>query len=1291
MTLQSNDSLVKEIIFIDPTVEDYESLLAGIYPDTKVVILDRMKDGISQITENLQGGTYKAVHIVSHGSEGSLQLGSKQLNSSNLDTYKSQLQQWAKYLTDEADILLYGCDVAAGKTGVGFVQQLSQLTGADVAASNDLTGNAALGGDWDLEVKTGEIDSPLAFQVGVMEAYQYVLPVSLTGTNLYTQNFVTLTTNPGTWVDDSTISGWYTTIKPYTTATGTSATGGLYSYGNVGGERALGSLASGTTGTIYYGVRLVNNMVSPINSLRVGYTGEQWRNGGNATPQKLNFYYQTGATVTDLTTGTWTPFTLLNFNAPIATTTPGALDGNLPANKVAITPTRINLATPLAAGQEIMLRWEDVDDSGNDHGLAIDDFSVQVINSGFTAPSISFSGSTSSYTENATPVFIGNSATVTDDFNDFDTGTLTIRIIGGNTPGDRLSIKNQGNGAGQIGLDGKIINFGGSRIGNFKGGINTEDLVIAFETANATSAAVQALLNNIIYSNVAENLPTTGNRTVQVVLKDGDGLSSNTVTRNINVIGQNDAPLIGGTTILYDGSFEGTPDDQNKGLKYYGSGVSPTIGTGVTNLSTFGNDSFQGGFSNYSTSGSNLTSFTLDRTTGYTITFVARVLGEARAATANKNNDGKDDRAGFSVIAISSDGKYGIELGFWIDRIWAQDDGTTQKNPSLEPDTALASNFRTLFTQAEGVNFNTNNLENYDLSVLGDTYTLFANGNVILSGKLRDYSAFPNGVLDVYEKPNFIFFGDNTPSARADIQLNRVAVTTNTNSIPNLTIDEDTRTGLIPFKIRDFETPANSLTVNFSSSNTALIPNNKIFSSLTDGNLTRALTVVPAANQNGTATITLSVSDGITTTQRSFDITVNPVNDAPVVQANKTITLNEDASNTPLNITAPTDVDGDSLTITVTGLPDASNGKIYLADGTTQINNNQPLNAAQLTGLIFRPIADANGSAGSFSYSVYDGTVNSSQSIEFNINSVNDRPTFTIGNNQSVKAGAGQQTIGGWASGFYAGAANESGQKVAEYIVEVITNSGVIQGTPTINLAGDLIYTPSAIGTAEFRVKVRDDGGTANGGFDTSISTTQTFKINVNSTITNSINGGSSADNLTGTDGIDRISGLDNDDTIYGGLGSDRIFGDNGNDTLYGDLETIPTYGASFSMDDTIAGGLGSDVIYGNLGNDKLYGDEGNDQIWGGAGNDEIWGSYGNDTLYGGAGRDAFVLVRGQGSDMIMDFTTEDVLGCAGALKYSSLSFKALNGDTLITDTGTNQLLATLKGFTGTASNGGLF
>jgi Ca2+-binding RTX toxin-like protein/Tol biopolymer transport system component len=886
------------ILFIDTAVQDYQNLIAGVKPGTQVVTLNPEEDGVRQITEYLQKGNYSSVHIVSHGSAGNLQLGKTWLNSGNLGEYESQLQQWKTALTAEADILLYGCDVAAGETGVAFVRQLSNLTGADVAASNDLTGSSILGGDWDLEVKKGNIEAGLAFSQGVMETYQYVLPASFTGT--YSQDFNTLT-GSGTWTNDSTIQGWYSTTTSYTPGTGSSTTGGLYSFGSTSSpsDKSLGSLVSSTTGTIYYGLRLVNNTSSTINSLRIGYTGEQWRTANNTTPQKLNFSYQTGTSVTSLTAGSWTSFTSLNFNSPIASSTSGALDGNLAANRTVIAPIRINLATPLAAGQEIMLRWEDIDDSGNDHGLAIDDLSVQVVTSDSTAPTISISGSNLSYTENASPGMIGESVTVTDN-TDLDAGTLTISIVRGSTAGDRISIGSQGG----ISLDGRIVKYGGVRIGTFAGGSDAENLVIKLETVNATPTAVQALLKSILYSNAAENL-NSGSRTVQIVLKDGDGLSSNTVTRNINVIGQNDAPLIGGTTVLYDGSTYKLPSESGSALNapwfayqntttFLGGTANQSATTGKTNLVT--DNTAYAGYTNYgiasitpptlSADPLNSTFPILDRSSGYVVSFTAQVISQTLASSANKNNDGKDDRAGFSVIALSSD-KKGIELGFWTNRIWAQEDGTTQSNPSLEPDTS-GNQYRTLFTQAEGFDFNTTSLVNYDLAILGDNYTLFANGNSILNGRLRDYTAFVPPTQfgfqmpDPYEKANFLFFGDNTPSAGANINLSRVAVTTN--SISNLIVDEDTITGPIPFKVLDFETAPNSPNVSFSSSNTTLVPNN-IGYSLTGSD--RTFTIAPAANQSGTATITMSASDGMTTTQRTFNITVNPINDAPIITKSK--------------------------------------------------------------------------------------------------------------------------------------------------------------------------------------------------------------------------------------------------------------------------------------------------------------------------------------------------------------------------------------------------------------------
>lgn len=197
----------------------------------------------------------------------------------------------------------------------------------------------------------------------------------------YTENFDGLGTANFSLTDNTSITGVYAfrtggNVVPnvFTADTGTSATGQLKNYGSAAAtDRALGSVSSGTPGTLYYGVRLVNNTGFAVNSVTVNYTGEQWRNGGNAASQTLAFDYQQAATVTSLTAGTFTPLTSLNFNTPANSATAAALDGNLPANRINLIGT-INVTIPV--GEEIMLRWTDINDTGNDHGLAIDDLSV---------------------------------------------------------------------------------------------------------------------------------------------------------------------------------------------------------------------------------------------------------------------------------------------------------------------------------------------------------------------------------------------------------------------------------------------------------------------------------------------------------------------------------------------------------------------------------------------------------------------------------------------------------------------------------------------------------------------------------------------------------------------------------------------------------------------------------------------------------------------------------------------------------------------------------------------------
>ncbi|MGB3187810.1 MAG: DUF4347 domain-containing protein, partial [Limnoraphis sp.] len=164
------------VIFVDSNIADYQSLVNSVEPETKIVVLDPNRNGVEQITEVLANyDNLDSVQILSHGDSAVLQLGNSSLDNGNIESYANQLQQWGKALSENGDILLYGCNVAEGEQGQAFISRLGEITAADIAASEDLTGNSDLGGDWILEATTGFIDSPLAFQVEAMSAFNSVL------------------------------------------------------------------------------------------------------------------------------------------------------------------------------------------------------------------------------------------------------------------------------------------------------------------------------------------------------------------------------------------------------------------------------------------------------------------------------------------------------------------------------------------------------------------------------------------------------------------------------------------------------------------------------------------------------------------------------------------------------------------------------------------------------------------------------------------------------------------------------------------------------------------------------------------------------------------------------------------------------------------------------------------------------------------------------------------------------------------------------------------------------------
>jgi len=211
----------------------------------------------------------------------------------------------------------------------------------------------------------------------------------------YTQDFNALASSGTglTWTNNTTLTGWYaktsagsgTNITTYDTTTGGSAAGALYSFGVAGAnavtERGLGMVVSnafaGTADGVrsgYYGWRLKNTTGATITSITVTWTGEQWRKAANAASHNLRLFYQTGTTVTDLTAGTWTTASS-TFTGPLFDATAAAtVDGNLAANRVAGISAVITVT--IAAGDEIMLRWGDLNDGGNEHVMCIDDVTV---------------------------------------------------------------------------------------------------------------------------------------------------------------------------------------------------------------------------------------------------------------------------------------------------------------------------------------------------------------------------------------------------------------------------------------------------------------------------------------------------------------------------------------------------------------------------------------------------------------------------------------------------------------------------------------------------------------------------------------------------------------------------------------------------------------------------------------------------------------------------------------------------------------------------------------------------
>jgi hypothetical protein len=286
-------------------------------------------------------------------------------------------------------------------------------------------------------------------------------------------------------------------------------------------------------------------------------------------------------------------------------------------------------------------------------------------------------------------------------------------------------------------------------------------------------------------------------------------------------------------------------------------------------------------------------------------------------------------------------------------------------------------------------------------------------------------------------------------------------------------------------------------TVTFNVSN----DNNALFSAQPAVASDGTLTFTSAANANGTATVTVTAHDnggtangGVdTSAPQTFTISVTAVNDAPSFTSGGDVTVLEDsgaysAAWATAISAGPADESGQTVTF------NASNDNNALFSVQPSVSSSG--------ALTFTPAADANGTA-TVTVTAQDngGTANggvdtsASQTFTITVTAVNDAPSFTKGADQTSLEDGGPQTVVGWATAISAGPANESGQTVTFNVSN--DNNALFSAQPAVSSNGTLTYTaaPNANGTATVTIAAHDDGGTANGGVDTSAP--QTFTITI--------------------------------------------------------------------------------------------------------------------------------------------------------------------------------------------------
>ncbi|MGI8455936.1 putative Ig domain-containing protein [Pectobacterium carotovorum] len=493
----AGETIRKEAVFIDTALTDYQTLVNSVPTGVDVFLLNSSKDGLSQLAAWAETHTgYDAIHILSHGNEGQVRLGNLTLDSATAEARSADLAKLGTALTQDGDLLLYGCDIAQD-TGKSFVSLLSQLTQADIAASDDLTGATAKGGNWQLETTVGSIETNNAALGEITREYNNLLASPTLGTNTFSQFSGTTT-----FVSSQSGLQSYDDISNGFTYVAFSTDKVSLQTATVSGNQILNTIVAPGGDLNYFAFKSTDGSEFKLSSIDL-------RGLGNYASTFTITGYKDGSAVAGVTqtitlTTTFQTVTLSNaFQNIDEVRLTTAATGNG-------TVTWDNIVTaPLAASTD-------------------------------NVPSVTATGANPTYTENGTAVglFTGVSVDTQDTGQTFTSAAFTVSNVAGST--EYLTL----HGINVALSNGNSVSLG-SGFGTASVSLSGSIATVSITGATLSNSDMGSLLSGMAYGNSSDN-PGNATRTVTLTQLTDSGTSNNTVAPNISsaitVVPVNDAP-----------------------------------------------------------------------------------------------------------------------------------------------------------------------------------------------------------------------------------------------------------------------------------------------------------------------------------------------------------------------------------------------------------------------------------------------------------------------------------------------------------------------------------------------------------------------------------------------------------------------------------------------------------------------------------------------------------------------------------------------------------------------------